>query len=99
MCRTDFYFLIKKKVLKGLKYDESADVYSFSILSWEVCTRKKPYDNIDPFKLAMEVINGIRPVIPSEVHPLLSKIIKDCWNNDPTKRPSFSWIEDQLLSI
>ncbi len=91
--------ITENQVLKGLKYNESADVYSFSILSWEVCTRKKPYESIDPYKLALEVINGIRPTIPPDVHPSLAKIIKDCWNPEPTKRPSFSSIEDELLSI
>lgn len=38
----------------------------------------------------------MRLEIPSDVHPPLSKLIQQCWDEDPNLRPSFSEITVEL---
>jgi len=32
------------EILRHEPYDERADIYSFSIVLWELCTRRVPYE-------------------------------------------------------
>jgi serine/threonine protein kinase len=50
------------EVLSGLPYGQSADVYSFAIVMWEISTRRLPYENIkNSWDVARFVIEGNRP--------------------------------------
>lgn len=40
-----------------------------------------------------------RPEIPENCHSELAQLIKDCWNNDPNKRPSFNSILLRLYDM
>jgi serine/threonine protein kinase len=52
------------EVLSGLPYGQSADVYSFAIVMWEISTRRLPYENIkNSWDVARFVIEGNRPPI------------------------------------
>lgn len=84
------------QVLKGLRYNEKADVYSFGIMVWEVVTRQKPYSGMDPLKLNFEVVSGLRPPIPKSGDSLLIEVMKQSWSGDPALRPSFESIEEKL---
>lgn len=51
-------------------YNEKCDVYSFGIMMHEIFTLKRPYvasDNISQFAIGLQIINGFRPSIPSEI--------------------------------
>ena len=72
-----------------------ADVYSFGIIIWEVCTRIQPYKNMNNFQIIDYVCNeNGRPdcgLLPLEQMPKgLLELIENCWNNDPNLRPDFS---------
>jgi hypothetical protein len=45
------------------------------------------------------VYQGFRLVIPSTVHPRLSKLIQRCWDENPHMRPVFSDITVELEDI
>ena len=46
---------------------KKADVYSFGILLYEMCTRGSVYEDMNPMRLGMRVLKGLRPAIPKYV--------------------------------
>jgi len=82
------------EVLEQKEYDESADLYSFGILLWELVTQKDPYGDMPPNELLEQVCkNGVRPeMTDAEFPPRLQALIKRCWDPDPKKRPRFDAI-------
>jgi hypothetical protein len=63
-------------------------------------TRGKLYPELQPIQIAYGVANNdLRPPIPSKMDKNLSKLIESCWQEDPTKRPSYSDILNSLNQI
>mgnify|MGYP003645519537 CR=1 FL=1 len=92
MVATPFY--TAPEIFNGEEPSTSSDVYSFGILLWEILTRKQPfssYTDYEKFKKELTV-NAIRPEMPKDAIPSLSKLIRSCWDQDPNNRPSFSEI-------
>ncbi len=82
------------------EYTEKADVYSFAMILWELFTRKKPFDEFDFKSIFMKrdaIYNGLRPTIPDDAPLLYTNLIEDCWDHEPTHRPSFEVILDRLV--
>mmetsp|Transcript_28223 Transcript_28223/g.44424 ORF Transcript_28223/g.44424 Transcript_28223/m.44424 type:complete len:86 (+) Transcript_28223:431-688(+) len=66
-----------------------ADVYSFSVLLWEIYSLKKPFGSPNKQEFFEEVFGkGKRPAMenswPQEIKGLLEKD----WSEDPNERPS-----------
>jgi serine/threonine-protein kinase TNNI3K len=88
------------EVYVGEVYSTAADVYSFAICAWEVCTRQAPFPNEPPESVPYRARHeGRRPEIPSWVPPPLSQLIQVAWTQDPAQRPGFDAILAQLNSI
>jgi tRNA A-37 threonylcarbamoyl transferase component Bud32 len=76
------------------KYTEKADVYSFAIVMWEVLTRKAPYQDKNMMTVALNVINGDRPLVPSDCPKAFGDVMQRAWKAKPEKRPQ---MEDLLM--
>ncbi|KAL8168380.1 hypothetical protein V2J09_009879 [Rumex salicifolius] len=84
------------KVIGHKPYDYKADVFSFGIVLWELLTGELPHSLLSPLQAAIGVVQkGLRPVIPTHVHPKLVELIERCWHQDPCIRPNFS----EIISI
>ncbi|OQR97271.1 kinase [Thraustotheca clavata] len=88
---------IAPEILKGERYRESADMYSFGVLLSELDTGESPYGNavstngtaLPKPVIAMKVIEGeLRPEFTESCPPEILKIAKRCLNNDPKQRPT-----------
>ncbi|CAM0144902.1 unnamed protein product [Urochloa decumbens] len=93
---TGTYRWMAPEVINHKPYDHRADVFSFAIVLWELVTSKIPYENLTPLQAALGVRQGMRLDIPSGLHPPLSKLIQQCWNENPNVRPSFAEITAEL---
>lgn len=80
-------------------YSFPADVHSYAILLWEVCTLEKPYGNLsslDQLK-ANAVRSHRRPPLRKKIaSPQVRDLLKVCWDPDPRLRPSFALVVEQI---
>jgi len=87
------------EVFKSQKVSESADVYSFAMVLWELITRQDPWNGVAPWEIPDLVMSGKRPEIPVSCSPDFAMLIKNCWHQDPSKRPSFKQIFAYLMKL
>ncbi|KAL3771560.1 hypothetical protein ACHAWU_003735 [Discostella pseudostelligera] len=86
----------------GLELGHSlpADVYSFGILLWEICSLKKPYDNtkstIDFDKNVFK--KGARPKLSKEWNTTLKDIIANCWLPSANERPTMIDVKSKICA-
>ena len=84
------------EVIRNTNYSNKADVYSFGIIIWEICTRITPYNDMNPQQISFYVtVNKGRPdknVIPGNAPLELIKLMEMCWDDNPDNRPSFDEI-------
>ena len=88
---------VAPEVLREERYSEKADVYSFAILIWELLSRKVPFVGRSAIEVAHNVAyNGLRPTLPGSSPPALRDLILRCWDDDPSLRPPFETIHEEL---
>src|SRR6185437_12608599 len=75
------------------------DVYSFGMITLELVSLKLPFDDWEESQISFGVVNGDRPDIPSDCNPFFKELIIQCWQGEPTKRPSFSIILERMKGI
>lgn len=74
------------------------DVYSFSMLMWEIWHDTIPFDGDLPVCQKYVVQEDSRPMIENEkVDPEITKLIRLCWQANPESRPKFTQICKLLL--
>lgn len=85
--------LFKKKPM----YSEESDIYSYGLVLWEMATHRLPFSDCDsPGVLINEILNGDPESIPEATPPTFAKLINDCRDKDPKKRPTISLIINSL---
>lgn len=77
------------EMIRGTKYTEKVDVYSFGILLWEMYTHKVPFRSMHALQIAHKVLQGERPQIPDKCPNALQVLLRACWHEQPSERPSF----------
>ena len=87
------------EVLQGDVYSEKADVYSFSIVLWELMTRSLPYIDINQLHLALAIIDGKRPIISNTWSNELIQLLNDCWNPEANARPTCKQIRKRIEAM
>lgn len=83
-------------------YDERSDIYSFSLIAWEVCTGQIPLADLAPEQAAAEMAyREARPAepTPEQCPPQLLSIIQECWAQDPQRRPSLDDVLRRLDTL
>jgi len=81
-------------------YNQKVDVYSFGITLWEMLTGKLPFKGISRQEFMDEVATkGFRPAVPKSLPPVLGNLLRDCWDANSLKRPSFENILATLGAV
>uniref|UniRef100_A0A8C6LIH6 Guanylate cyclase n=1 Tax=Nothobranchius furzeri TaxID=105023 RepID=A0A8C6LIH6_NOTFU len=89
----------------GLHGTLPGDVYSFSIIMQEVVIRGPPFCMLDMSDaVILERLRKppplCRPVVSPDYAPMeCIQLMKQCWNEQPDKRPTFEEIFDQFKNI
>ncbi|CAK7339535.1 unnamed protein product [Dovyalis caffra] len=94
--------LFSKEALQiGVKkyYNHKVDVYSFSMVLWELLTNEALFKGKDSISVAYAAVaNNERPSlenIPKDIAPFL----QSCWAEDPNIRPEFKQITEYLTNF
>ncbi|CAI2166981.1 9112_t:CDS:2 [Funneliformis geosporum] len=89
---------VAPEVLRGEEFTSAADVYSFSMIMWEISSGMPLFSNRKhDTQLAIEICNGMRPKIVSGTPKSFSMLMERCWDSDPLLRPSVQEITAMLF--
>lgn len=85
------------EVIRRERYNAKADVYSFSILLWEMLSLSKPYGGMEGNDVKEAVAHqALRPKIPKEWPSQIRMLLKYGWAKRPEDRPTMAQIKDTL---
>jgi serine/threonine protein kinase len=87
------------EVMAGEKYGPPADIFSFSMVMYELCTGHRPFPE---FNIAEDFVQAVynekkRPQIQAASGPL-GDLIQRCWDNSPSNRPAAAQIVQSITS-
>lgn len=95
------------EVLCGEAYSKKADVYSFSMIMWELLALEKPWQKFNDGRKGKRLFNEISKIImegkkldipdnleneSNVIYCRYIKLMEQCWNDIPESRPSFETI-------
>ena len=79
------------------KFTYKVDVYSFSIIAYQLLTGKEPFPEIKTiFKLQKEVTSGKRPDLKCINDEYIRSLLNKWWSMKPDDRPSFHTIIEEI---
>ncbi|PKC62504.1 kinase-like protein [Rhizophagus irregularis] len=80
--------------------NEKSDVYSIGVLLWEISSGQKPFSNVPyDFSLALQISQGLRENIVPDTPIYYFKLYTECWDNDPSNRPTTKQVVEILRNI
>lgn len=85
------------EALRRAQFSNKSDMWSFGILLWEIYSfGRVPYPRIPLNDVVEHVENGYQMEAPEGCPAQVFNIMKDAWNLDPEKRPTFVKARDSL---
>jgi len=92
--KTGSWLYMAPEVFLGLAYNHKADIFSLGVIITEILTGRLLSDSVLPEKtweqakkFADKVAKGFRPQLPADTPEELAVLIKECWAQDPNRRP------------
>ena len=76
-------------VLTGHAYTTKSDVYAFGMCCYEMTAMTVPHHGHPPLRFAEMACKGHRPLIGPSTPAEWISLISQCWNQNPSARPSF----------
>lgn len=74
-----------------------SDVWSYGIFMWELYSfGRVPYPRVPLSEVVAHVEKGYRMESPEGCPDHVYKVMKDCWDINPKKRPTFKHVRSQL---
>jgi serine/threonine protein kinase len=88
---------IAPEVFRGKGYSKASDIYSFSMVMWEIATGSPPFGKRahDEY-LIIDICKNERPDIGQDIPSCYAQLMKQCWHDDPSERPSCADIQKTL---
>ena len=86
------------EVMESSDYSLPADVHSFGILLWEICSLERPYGKHSSIEQLSDSTckSHQRPSEGKIACPRLRRLLQSCWDPDPWARPTFPLIVREL---
>ena len=81
-------------------FQQQSDIWSFGVLLYEIMTHGKgPYPEMSDEEALDNIARGYRMACPTDCPQEVYGIMLECWNDDPSMRPSFEKIAEQLEDV
>ena len=97
---TGTYRWMAPEIIRHERYSRSADVYSFAMIVYELLTHQAPFADRSPLQAAAAAaLSHARPRLPDGVPPPLLALLRACWAEEPSERPSFRRVSDELAAL
>jgi len=89
------------EVYERKPYNTKADVYSFSLLLWEMLALQRPFARIHTRKMykTRVVKNGERPAVDSSWPMEIRILLRKAWSPDMNERPTMSEVHTVLETL
>jgi len=88
---------VAPEILQGKIYTVASDIYSFGMIMWEFMTGRRPFwDKDHDAGLIINICDGLRPPIVTNAPESYIKLMQECWDSDPNKRPTATDISKRL---
>jgi len=80
------------------KFTTQSDVWSYGVVLWEMSTlAEQPYGGYSHEEVMRIVREGQKMARPDNCSDIVYGLMTDCWESNPTARPTFLDLCDQLL--
>lgn len=102
---TGSYRYMAPEVFRHEPYNFKVDVYSFSMILYQLFEHQPPFAGTDPVEAARNAaLYDMRPHLQQlqsrkEPFPPLRKLIEQCWHPNPELRPNFTSIIADLTTV
>ncbi|XP_055375144.1 tyrosine-protein kinase CSK [Condylostylus longicornis] len=88
------------EALKGGRFSNKSDMWSFGILLWEIYSfGRVPYPRIPLADVVKHVEVGYKMEAPEGCPPEIYEMMRQAWDLNPSKRPTFSELKVKLLQL
>lgn len=88
------------EVIRKEPYNLKADVFSYSILLWEIMALAKPYDGLMGHQVKESVsIFGERPAVPRSWPVAIRRLLRRGWSESIPNRPTMDEIHKTLTKV
>lgn len=87
------------EMIHGRAYSFSSDIYSLTMVCWEVLTAQAPFDEVPDEDLTAVVMAGHTPAIPPWTPPAFAALLRAGWARDPAARPTARELLDRFEGL
>jgi len=90
------------EVHHGSNYDNKVDVYSYSMILFEILCREIPFEEEEPASVGGLILKGQRPdleAVPPDTPRELEALMVKCWDAVPSDRPDFPTILREIYRV
>ena len=97
---TGTYRWMAPEVVRHEAYASSAEVFSYSMVLYELITHSVPFDDRPPLQAAISMgFQALRPPLPPHTPSPVRRLVEQCWAEQPKARPTFERVSSDLAEM
>jgi NIMA (never in mitosis gene a)-related kinase len=85
-------YYLSPEIITNEPYNFKSDIWSLGVLLYEMCCLKPPFNGANIHMLAMQIVNGKVPPLPSVFSQQIQRLVNELIVRDPKLRPNVNQI-------